>query len=253
MLDRIAQMIGSYPQESLLFPVTKLYNEEWLVRLVLHWLSQHQGQGGNLAFAEGARWYSEAWLPTPFSERPEGRKVNEGWTHADGVIGHFDIGSKGRADVVLREDATRFVVVEAKMYSTLSPGVTNAPDYDQAARTVACIAQVLTIAKRHAADLDSLGFYIVIPHDHRKPSAFTDALRKDGIRQKVKDRVEQYGEHGDELRAWLADDFQKALGRIELGVLTWETVIGQIQDLDPKGGDEILRFYKQCRHFNRRA
>jgi hypothetical protein len=253
MFSTIAEMLASYPQDSLPFPATKLYNEEWLVKLVLHWLSQHQGQGGKLAFAEGARWYSEAWLPTPFSERPEGLKVNEGWTHADGVVGHFDVGVKGRTDVALRQDATQLVVVEAKMYSPLSPGVTNAKWYDQAARTVACIAQVLTIAKRRAADMDSLGFYIVIPDDHRKPSAFTDALRKDGIREKVKDRVEQYGEHGDELHAWMADDFQKTLDRTKLEVLTWETVIGGIQDLDPKGGDEIWRFYERCRHFSRRA
>jgi hypothetical protein len=253
MFNTIAEMLASYPQDSPPFPPTKLFNEEWLLRLVLHWLSQHKGRGGKLAFAQGARWYSEAWLPTPFGDRPEGLKVNEGWTHADGVIGHFDIGSKGRTDVALRQDATQLVVVEAKMYSPLSPGVTNAPEYDQAARTVACIAQVLTIAKRRAADMDSLGFYIVIPDDHRKRSAFTDALSKDGIREKVKDRVEQYGKDADELRAWFMGDFQNTLDRINLEVLTWEKVIGEIKDADPKGGDEIWRFYERCRHFNRRA
>jgi hypothetical protein len=248
MFSTIAEMLASYPQDSLPFPATKLYNEEWLVKLVLHWLSQHQGQGGKLAFAEGARWYSEAWLPTPFSERPEGLKVNEGWTHADGVVGHFDVGSKGRADVVLRQDATQFVVVEAKMYSPLSPGVTNAPDYDQAARTAACIAEVLRIAERSPTDISDLGFYVLAPQERVDDNVFEHPMKRDSISQRVKGRVDQYqGAKQD----WFDSFFLPTLEHIKLGVLAWESVLDDMRQVEPKAGDEIDRFYQGCVKGNR--
>ncbi len=52
--------------------------------------------------------------------------------------------------------ATQFVVAEGKMYSPLSPGVTHARYFDQAARTVACIAEVLRRGKRTPAQWDTM-------------------------------------------------------------------------------------------------
>ena len=69
--------------------------------------------------------------------------------HANGVIGHFSIGDEGKADLKLLPEATQFLVLEAKMFSGLSPTVNNARYYDQAARNVACMAEVLCRAERN--------------------------------------------------------------------------------------------------------
>ena len=66
------------------------------------------------------------------------------------MIGHLNIGRRGATDLSLRPDATRFAVIEAKIYGKLSPGVRNAPFFDQAARSVACIAEILRRADRRA-------------------------------------------------------------------------------------------------------
>jgi hypothetical protein len=58
----------------------------------------------------------------------------EGWTHADAVIGNVTIGDSALADATLAEGAKQFIVVEAKLFSPLSPRVTNASYFDQAAR-----------------------------------------------------------------------------------------------------------------------
>ena len=45
-------------------------------------------------------------------------------------------------------DARQFVLLEAKLFNRLSSGVKNAPFFDQAARSVACMAEVLRRADR---------------------------------------------------------------------------------------------------------
>jgi hypothetical protein len=247
MFGTIAEVFASYPQDSLPFPPTKLYNEEWLVRLVLHWMSQHQGQGGRLAFAEGARWYSEAALPTAFPPQKRGDGLGETCTHPDGSIGHFDIGREGKTDLSLHTDAKQFVVVEAKMYSPLSPKVKNAPGYDQAARTVACIAEVLRIAGRSPADVDRLGFYVLAPEEQVTDQVFEQPMKCDSIRQRVEDRVDQFSGTKEE---WYRKCFLPTLDHIKLGVLTWESVIEDIREVDSVDGEEVDRFYLQCKQFN---
>ena len=54
------------------FPPTLLYNEGWMLRLTLSWFQKSTLQGHTLSFAEGANWFSEALLPTPFAPRHRG-------------------------------------------------------------------------------------------------------------------------------------------------------------------------------------
>jgi hypothetical protein len=125
------------------FPATELYREGWLLRLILDWFSKNQVDGHPLNFALHSGWYSEARLPSRFLARKRIDDFAEGWTHADGVIGHFEIDHASHARLNLAPEAEQFVVIEAKLFSPLSPGVTKAKYFDQAARSVACIAEVL--------------------------------------------------------------------------------------------------------------
>ena len=142
VFDRIRVLLESCSDEIPLFPPTLIYNEGWLLRLVLDWFSRNKIPNHPLNFQEDARWFSEALLPSAFLSRFRGDPLAENWTHADGVVGHFSIGDQGKADLSLRHDATQLLVLEAKMFSELSSGVTNAGYFNQAARNVACIAEV---------------------------------------------------------------------------------------------------------------
>lgn len=138
VMKRIQRMMESCDTGSTFFPPTILYNESWLIRLVLDWFSVHNPPGHQLTFLDKAHWFSEALLPSAFLSSPQERNLAEGWSHADGVIGHFDIGKGYKADLSLLSDVTQLVVLEAKMFSQLATGTSNAKYYDQAARMVGC-------------------------------------------------------------------------------------------------------------------
>lgn len=144
-------------------PPTELYNEGWLLRLVLDWLDRQREIEHPLSFMPGARWYSEALLPSRFLPRTRGDRLAESFTHADGLIGHFDVDSGQRGDARLRADVQQFIVTEAKLGSKLSRGTKNAPDFDQAARNVACIAHMLSVIGVAPLKVRRLGFFVVAP------------------------------------------------------------------------------------------
>ena len=162
-LERIRQMLALCSTEEPLFPPTNLYNEGWMLRLVLDWFSIHQTPKHPLTISKTEKWYSEALLPSVFLPRYQGDQYAESWTHADGVIGNYKIGLNGAGDLSLTSDAEHLVVLEAKMFSKLSPGVTHARYYNQAARTVACMAEVLRRADRKPALLQRLSFFVIAP------------------------------------------------------------------------------------------
>jgi len=93
VIERIVKMLDRCGGPDRNFPPTDLYNEGWMLRLVLDWLSANRDIEHDLAFSDNDKWYSEALLPTAFLPRVRGDKLAESWTHADGVIGDFVIGA----------------------------------------------------------------------------------------------------------------------------------------------------------------
>ena len=180
------------------FPPTILYNEGWLLRLVVDWFSKSGITDYPLSFPKDGHWFSEARLPSAFLPRKKGDPLAESHTNADGVIGHFTIGSTGKTDLVMSPNATHFVVLEAKLYSGLSKGVTNAKYYDQAARNVACIAEVLKEVDRNPQSFTQLGFYVLAPNDQIMSRTFSRLLDKQSIKDKVGRRISSYKGEQDE-------------------------------------------------------
>ena len=62
-----------------------------------------------ISFDAGAKWFSEALLPSQFFARTRDDTLAEGWTHADGVIGHVAIGNAALADTKLSGEAKQFL------------------------------------------------------------------------------------------------------------------------------------------------
>lgn len=190
--DRIKTMLGSCHDTTPLFPPSELYNEGWLLRLFLDWFSGQDIREHPLSFPENGKWFSEALLPTAFLPRHRKDPLGESWKHADGVIGHFNIGNTGKGDLSLSKDATHFVVLEAKMFSKLSSGVTHAKYFDQAARNVSCIAETLRRAQVSPSKVSRLAFHVLAPQSQINRSVFDKNMSKKSIRSKVERRVEEY-------------------------------------------------------------
>ena len=126
LLNTFIRLLSYIDSEKPNFPPTTLYNEGWLLRLIVDWFSISGIADHPLSFPKDGHWFSEARLPSAFLPRKKGDPLAESHTNADGVIGHFVIGSTGKTDLELIPNATHFVVLEAKLYSGLSKGVKNA-------------------------------------------------------------------------------------------------------------------------------
>ena len=247
-LSSVQMMLRSASGNQPLFPRTLLYNEGWLLRLVLDWFASHSIPDHPLAFAAEASWFSEALLPSPFLARFRGDELAESWTHADGVIGHFKIGEGGKADLKLRTVAKQLLVLEAKIFSSLSAGVTYATYYDQAARNVACIAELLHRAKRPPSEMVSLGFYLLAPSSQIERGVFSKVVNKKSILKKVSRRVQSY--EGERER-WYEEWFRPTWEMLDIQCLSWEEVITAIKKCDSSAGASIDLFYDFCLSFGK--
>ena len=236
MHPRIIDIFASAGMPTATIRPTELYNEGWMLRLTLDWAQQHACGSHPLAFLPDARWYSEALLRPPFLARQRGDRLAESWTNADGAVGHFNVGGTSKGGLTLRDGATQFIVVEAKMSSKLSSGTKNAPGYDQAARTVACIAETLKRADIEPQRMERLAFLVAAPLEQIDGGAFGDIVTKESIRERVQDRVDAYGGDRNE---WFDRWFIPTLDAIGVGVLSWEELL---EGLDPS----YLAFYAQC-------
>ena len=247
MLERISEMLKAVDGASPHFPPTVLYNENWMLRLVLDSLVRSPHEAGPVAVLPDVEWYSEALLPSAFLSRFRGDPHGESYTHADGVIGHFSIGGNGKGDLVLAEDARQFSVIEGKMFSGLSKGVKNAGFFDQAARNVACIARVLEGAERRPSEVPELSFHVVAPRAQIEKGVFGDLVTKESIRWKVERRVEVYEGEKD---SWFEQWFIPTLDEISLGVISWEEIVAHLAQVLPEDGRRLAAFYERTVHFN---
>lgn len=246
-IKRITSLLSDLTEKKAHFRPTILYNEGWLLRIIIDWFSENQVKQHKLNFLPGATWYSEPMLPTTFHARYRGDKLSEARTHADAVIGHFDIGIKGKADFVLQTTAHQFLVLEAKISSPLSRRTRHAPYFDQAARNVACMAEAISRSNCQLTQFNKIGFYVLAPQKQIEKGKFQNLLNQASITEKVEQRVEEYkGEKAE----WYQSCFIPLIKRIDIEAISWESIIGFIKSSDSNAGAEIDSFYKNCIQFN---
>jgi len=246
-LEGIHRLIDSAESEPANFPLTLLYNEGWLLRLVLDWYSRRKLTGHPLLFEHRATWFSEALLPSPFRPRHRGDPRAEARTHADGIVGHISVGSSAKADARLLDDATQLIVTEAKIYSPLSGGTRNAPFFDQAARNVACITELLSRANRPPSQMTSLAFFVLAPEAQIKTGIFAQKLDKTAIKTAVQARAEAFS---FELGGWVDEWFIPTLEAIRIEALSWESLIGDTASNDMEAFHSLQAFYQRCLKYN---
>ena len=246
-MNLICELISSFDPAHPNFRPTEIYNEGWLLKLVLHQASTFQDATHALGFLPRSDWYSEALLPTAFKARYRGDPFAEKRTHADGVIGHVVVGRRGKADLELASDAAQLTVVEAKIGAPLARGTKNASYFDQAARNVACIAEVLAKAEINPTALNRLDFVVLAPQQVIKHGTFSAAMDLESIQSKVQRRVAAYE---GQLDRWYTDRFEPMLAHLRLHTLSWESTIIWIGDHKPHAADELTAYLQSCLDFN---
>jgi len=228
---------------------TLLYNEGWMLRLVLKWFNDHKEISHSISMENDSHWFSEALLKPKFNAVEKGDKLAEGYIHADGIYGNFKIGGEGFGDAVITEDCKQFYVIEAKMFSKLTAGVTNSQNYDQAARNVACICNMIPDGK-----VIDTGFFVIIPESQiENEKTFKEYVNKEHIQKIVEERVNQYKGRDDfkEKEKWYNEIFLPFIEIINIKLLTWEEIIDFIKSNDSEYGSKLEEFYNRCIHYSR--
>lgn len=239
------QLAGSHLPDSPLSASKELYNEGALLRIALA-LESKGVHCLPFRFAEGARWLAEPLLYSAFQANFQGDKQAERHTHADGVVGNVAIDKLTKRGLELSPDARQFVVIESKLFSDLSSGTTNAVDYDQAVRNVACMAETLKRTGLRASQVDSMGFYVIAPHD--RVARHQPLLTQESMNRKVESRISIYPhELQAGLRSWKLDWFDPLLEKAVIATETWEAIIERCKKSSPLEGKGFEEFYIQCR------
>ena len=227
-----------------MIPPTELYNEGWLLRVALDWFSTDGPSDSQFFLSPRAAWYSEGRLASPFLARFRSDKKAEGFTHADGTIGHFLVSPGERSEIVPTADATQLVVIEAKLGSPLSSRTTNTPGYDQAARTAVCLVHIASKAEIEPSSLTRYGFYVVAPEAQINADVFASLVTKESIEEKVRRRAVRFGGGATE---WIDKTFMPYFAALKVGLVSWEQIIAEMGA--GSVGSEYGRFYEMCRSF----
>lgn len=246
-MDAIAEIIKKMSTSSTNVNPTEIYNEGWMTRLLMYY-SVKEGIafidiGINLnGTFKNIKWTSEALLSSPFVSAKSKR---EGYTHPDISIGDFSVDYKVSGKIEVNENAEVFGIIEAKMKSPLSKETRNAEDYNQASRSVACIAS-------NTKDNCKTFFYVVLPelkkgHVKRDKTKITDIVNKDFICKQIEERVIAHN------KVNTSDTIDiKLIKRVEeckVGVITYEDWIKAFENHKIK--KELEEFYEHCKTYNK--
>lgn len=238
---------------------TEVYNEGWMTRLLVYYSIEEKLVLKNkekviIDFSKIQNWTSEALISSPFVKA---KAIREGYTHADIALGDFTVKykkkgekeEKGRGKLTVKDNANNFGIIEAKMASPLSKKTSNTEDYNQAARNVACIAY-------NTYELScKTFFYVVAPQSKLKlnkknVNIIIDLVDSEKIVKCIDKRIEDHNvkNTNDEDKIKNKQDLIDQASNCEVGVISYETWIEQIQDENTKA--ELNEFYTKCKNWN---
>lgn len=253
MNETILKIFESIESGTSNIPPTILYNEGWLLRLILYWFSKNKNTDSKLTFLDNSVWFSEVLLSSPFLPRYRGDNLAESYTHADGVIGHFEIGDSGYGDLKLKHNCEQFIILEAKMFSGLSEKTAHAPRYNQAARTVACMSHIISKNRINLDQINHLGFIIIAPSNQfdidGKFQRFTDQQH---IIKQVEARIAAYKERSDyqKIDIWYKESLIRFINKVDINLLSWEKILETISIYDSEYHKRMDLFYRNCLKYN---
>ena len=98
-----------------------------------------------------------------------------------------------------------FLSQKPKCLVKLSSGVKNASYFNQAARNIACIAELICRAQIFPSSLKRIGFFVIAPESQINDAVFAEYMALDNIRNTVERRISDYQEQ--EKEKWFKDWF----------------------------------------------
>ena len=249
LMERIEAMLRGCGTGAGVFPPAVLFNERWLLRLILDWFSRHQVTEHPLSFPENGRWFSDILLPSPFVGAGRRPKTGDPPCELGGLIGHFDVPDLESPLVSASPQTLHLMAVDGTMSGEMAPGVTGARYLDQTARTVAGMAEALRRANRRPSGLDRIGFYVIAPYALVAAGGLQKEMSRESIGRKVKRRVKSFTPSKER---WHGEGFQPTLERLEVGIVAWEQVIERLGQQDGPAAAPIEEFYHRCLELSKR-
>ena len=252
MKNEILRILEKADKPDSNIPPTLLYNEGWMLRIILQQIKEKGIIHNDLSFPDNnIDWFSEALLPSPFLARSRGDILYETMTHADGVVGKFNIGKKNKGGLTLKDSCDFFYVTEAKMYSKLATGTKYSNNYNQAARYVSCIAKLIYDNKTIQIDkFKKLAFYVLLPEEQIKlEPTFKSLTDKDNIKNTIKNRISHYPSDDSkkkEIFEWINSNLNNFIDKLEVKLITWEELVENSNDIT------INTFYEKCKNYNKK-
>lgn len=211
---------------------TEIYNEGWMTRLLVYY-SIKQGVVLNdvIDFSKIENWSSEGLISSPFIHVKENR---EGYTHPDIALGDFNIDYSERGEIIVSPNAKTFGIIEAKMKSNLSQGTTNAKNYNQASRNLACITY-------NTVNKCNTFFLVVSPLKMIKQHNLDEQVQKDIMINQIKDRFSHSNISIDYDLIAKAENCKTSIISYEL----WLDLLTVTEK------EDLLEFYTKCKKWNR--
>lgn len=227
------------------FPLTDIYNEGWMLRLVLSKSENNEKLKKAFHCNSEIKWFSEAELKSPFLHG----KLRETRTHADAVIGSFEFEENTKTGVNLpknKEDFHCFYAIEAKMYAPLSKGIKADSNYNQAARYLGCLAYMAF--SNDIVDFDNMGLIICAPEDHKSINKESIQNSYDSLNKRILDYYKANKDHSNNreietFNSWWENNKDRFLDKIKIEVLRLEHLVD--------GDNELTLFYDKCKQYNK--
>ena len=225
------------------FYKTEFYNEGWMLKLMLARLLENDLEEGgldvdinNIRSAAKRGWMSEGRLSAAFT--------HEQCTHADAVLGDVEVSTTSQWGVELKKGAEQFVVVEAKLGSKLSKGVTNSKEFNQAARNVACMMLALHKLSGDISAKPPACFYVIMPECDENGNKDTQQKLDDAKKTIITEKNKNH-----ELHVSLLPHAQEILAKVSVKALTWEEMFVKLNQDDEKT-EKLWEFYNKSLEAN---
>lgn len=214
---------------------TIIYNEGWMIRLlVIESMNQKLILNGiDFEKLKSKKWSSEALISSPFIKAEKGKR--EGYTHADIILGDFDVKYEDRGEIKLNDSPKILGIIEAKMRNNLSQKTKNAKNYNQASRSVCCLSHVA-----EGATKCELFFIVAAP---QRTISNNKQIDKEVIKEQIKERFE-YSPN--------SNDYQKIENQVQsckVFSISYENWIDNFKDNDIK--EKLKGFYENCKTYNK--
>ncbi|KAA6310399.1 hypothetical protein EZS27_038293 [termite gut metagenome] len=240
-----------------LFPTginpTVIYNEGWMTRLLVKQSIQEKLifvlDNTIIDFGKLSNWSSEALIKSPFVGIPQ---KPEGYTHADIILGDFQIDYANSGAISVCEEAKVLGIIEAKMGSNLSQRTTNATKYNQASRSICCLAS-------QVPNRCEIFFVVVAPQatitrhnisQQVKPATIISEIEDRFLKSNVTEfKFKRVSKTGKKTVVKTKEEIIKKVSKSKILTISYENWIDKLEKKENM--KSMKDFYDKCKEYNK--